>query len=168
MIFFSRENISDDQIKLCIRNLSCKMEEKTRNDIADILRSCLKNNISNGEYIKLVYPNKFYDISCKGSYNELKNYLYAYDVTSDDLFYCFTYIINRRNFDPLIIELILCHPNWNIKEFKYSQIIWETLQINNNKLLKYLFDIKSDIIITREIIRYCFYFKTTKLLNFYY
>uniref|UniRef100_A0A6G6ACU8 Ankyrin repeat-containing protein n=1 Tax=Borely moumouvirus TaxID=2712067 RepID=A0A6G6ACU8_9VIRU len=164
--FFSRENISDDQIKLCIRNLSCKMEEKTRHDIGDILRSFLKNNISNGEYIKLVDPNKFYDISHKGSYNELKNYLDTFDVTSNDLFYCFTYIINRINFDPLIIKLVLCHPNWNIEEFKYSQIIWEALQIGNNKLLKYLFDIKSDIIITDIIIKHCLYFKNYEIIKF--
>lgn len=60
--YFSKEKISDDQIKNCIRNLSGKIMDKTRHEISDTLRSCLKSNISDGEYIKLVEPNKLIDL----------------------------------------------------------------------------------------------------------
>ncbi|AGC02074.1 ankyrin repeat protein [Acanthamoeba polyphaga moumouvirus] len=164
--FFSRENISDDQIKHCIRNLSCKIEKKFCREISDILRSFLKNNISDGEYIKLVEPYKLYELCSQGSYCELKNYFDTYEITSEDLFNCFMRLINRKICDPLMIELILYHPNWNLDEYPYLQIIYHALIISNNKLLKYLFNAKSDIKITHKIIKCCFHFKNYEIIKF--
>ncbi|AGF85190.1 repeat protein [Moumouvirus goulette] len=164
--YFSREKILDDQIKNCIRNLSCKIVDKTRYEISNILRSCLKSNISDGEYIKLVEPNKLIDLCRQGLYDGLKNYFDTFDVTSKDLSCCILEILYSDNNNLSIIELILYHPNWSDSKKTLNQIFFYGSYVKNYIFLKVLFDIKPDLKITKKMLNHCIYDKNYDMVKF--
>ncbi|AEX61808.1 hypothetical protein CE11_00676 [Megavirus courdo11] len=156
--FIINEDISDKLILETILNLNKNI------NLCDLLRSCLKINISDTKYDRLIDPYKLRKLCELQDYAGIKNYIYLHDITEYDIKDSFEIISLQTNPDLSILDLFISHHSWNDK-LQYT-IIYNLISLDLFQIINFIFSIL-DIEITRDMINICMYYQKYHIFEFF-
>nr|WBF70649.1 hypothetical protein [Megavirus caiporensis] len=155
--FIMNEDISDKLIIETILNLSKNI------NLCDLLRNCLKNNISDAKYDRLIDPYKLKNLCKIQDYHGVKEYISVCDITEYDIKDSFEIISRQTNPDLSILDLFISHPLWNIK--LQNEIILNLINFDSIQAIKYITQLL-DITMTGHMAKICIYFDKYDIFEF--
>ncbi|AZL89241.1 ankyrin repeat protein [Megavirus baoshan] len=156
--FIINENISDKLISNTILNLNENLS------LCDFLRDCLKNNISDVEYDRLIDPYKLKNLCKNQDYNGIREYISVHNITEYDIKDSFKIISRKTNPDLSILNLFISHPLWN--DELQNDIIRNLIYLDLFQIINFIFSIL-DIKITNYMILPCIYFSKYDIFEFF-
>ncbi|ANB50723.1 hypothetical protein [Powai lake megavirus] len=156
--FIINEDISD---KLIIETISNLNENKS---LCDSLRNCLKIDILDTKYDRLIDPYKLKNLCKNQDYHGVKEYISVHDITEYDIKDSFEIISRQTNPDLSILDLFISHPLWNDK--LQNEIIHNLISLDFLQIISFIFTIL-DIEITRDMINICICYQKYDIFEFF-
>ncbi|AEQ33467.1 ankyrin repeat protein [Megavirus chiliensis] len=156
--FIINEDISDELIIETILNLN------VNRSLCDLLRNCLKIDISDAKYDQLIDPYKLKNLCKNQDYNGVKEYISVHDIVEYDIKDSFEIISQQINPDLSILDLFISHYLWNAK--LQNEIIHNLISLDLLQIINFIFSIL-DIEITRDMINICICYQKYDIFEFF-